>query len=359
MRIVIFGLTISSSWGNGHATIWRGLLAALAARGHDISFYEKDVPWYAENRDMTDPPGVALRLYKSWGEALETALPELRRADVCMVTSYCPDGLAASDLVVRSGGGLRVFYDLDTPVTLEALSRGERVPYMSPGGLGEFDLVLSYTGGSALRELRGRLGAKRAAALYGSVDPSVHRPRAVPDICRADMSYLGTYAADRQQALEDLFIGAARRLPSMTFLIGGPLYPKDFPWLENISYIQHIDPPRHSVFYCSSRLTLNVTRGAMAKMGYCPSGRLFEAAACGTPVLSDNWEGLERFFEPGREIIIASETGDAVRALGRDPEELQAIGLEARRRALKDHTAARRAEEFERIIAGEDIPCGG
>lgn len=350
MRIVIFGLTISSSWGNGHATIWRGLCSSLAKRGHEIIFYEKDVPYYAENRDMVDPPGVQLRLYRKWDEAGKESLADLKKADVSMVTSYCPDGIAASEHVMSFSNGLRVFYDLDTPVTLEALSRGERVPYIGERGFAGFDLVLSFTGGEALTRMRNRLGAKKAFPLYGSVDPEVHRPVNVPDMCRVDFSYLGTYAADRQAALETLFVRAARLMPGKTFLIGGSLYPSDFPWTQNILYIPHIAPPEHSRFYCASRLTLNVTRGAMARMGYCPSGRLFEAAACGTPVLSDSWVGLDCFFEPSKEILLASGTEDSMEALGKSPAELAAISRAAKERVMREHTADCRAAQFERII---------
>lgn len=358
MKIVIFGLTISSSWGNGHATIWRGLCSSLARRGHEIVFYEKDVPYYAENRDMVGPAGVRLRLYREWEEARKDSLAAVKQADVSMVTSYCPDGIAASEHVLSYAKGMRVFYDLDTPVTLEALSRGERVPYIGRDGLAGFDLVLSFTGGPALVEMRNRLGARKTAPLYGSVDPEVHRPVQVPDMCRVDLSYLGTYAADRQEALARLFVRVAGRLPERTFMIGGSLYPPDFPWEQNIFYIPHIAPPGHSRFYCASRLTLNVTRGAMARMGYCPSGRLFEAAACGTPVLSDCWEGLDRFFAPAKEILLAANTEDAIRALGTSPQELAAVGRAAKARVMREHTADCRAAQLEKIITGEVQVCG-
>ncbi|HYH45791.1 MAG TPA: glycosyltransferase, partial [Thermoanaerobaculia bacterium] len=229
MKLVVFGLTVSSSWGNGHATLWRGLLTALAWRGHRVTFFERDVPYYAFHRDCTDVPGHRLILYREWSEALPLARAELAEADAGMVTSYCPDGLAATDLVLGSEAPRRVFYDLDTPVTLERLAAGEPVSYLGPDGLAGFDLVLSYTGGAALAELRSRLGAKRVAPLYGSVDPEAHRPAAPLEVYRADFSYLGTWAADRQEALDCLFLEPARRLPEQRFLIGGSQYPVDFP----------------------------------------------------------------------------------------------------------------------------------
>ena len=350
MKIVIFGLTISSSWGNGHATLWRGLCRALADRGHDVTFFERDVPYYAAHRDATEPAGCRLELYRDWNEVRAPAEATLADADVAMVTSYCPDGRDASALVLDSAAALRVFYDLDTGVTLSRLRQGQEVPYLPAAGLGAFDLVLSYTGGRALSELRTHLGARRVAPLYGSVDPDAHRQVAPNETFRADLSYLGTYAADRQDALQKLFIEPARRRPARKFVIGGSQYPANFPWEQNIYYVRHMPPPVHPEFYCSSSLTLNVTRAAMAEMGYCPSGRLFEAAACGTPLLSDYWEGLEHFFEPGREILIARTTEDAVAALEVSPDDLQKVAAAARERTLEEHTAACRARDLEGVL---------
>jgi spore maturation protein CgeB len=345
-KIVIFGLTVSSSWGNGHATLWRGLLRSLGALGHDVTFFERDVPYYAETRDLFAGEGYSLLLYEDWPSIASRAELELARADVAIVTSYCPDAIAATELLLSKSHVLKVFYDLDTPVTLERLDRGERVEYIPPDGLSDFDLVLSYTGGRALDELRLRLGAKRAEPLYGSVDVHAHhRASSLPHYA-ADLSYLGTYAADRQEGVERLLINAARRLPQQKFVIGGSMYPQDFPWTDNIWFVKHVPPPEHPAFYSSSRMTLNVTRAAMARMGYCPSGRLFEAAACGTPILTDTWDGLDEFFVPGREIVVAQTTEEAVEALSRNESELARIGEAARRRALADHTAERRAEQM-------------
>jgi spore maturation protein CgeB len=352
MKLVIFGLTISSSWGNGHATLWRGLCRALAQLGHRIVFFERDVAYYALHRDLRELPGTDLRLYPDWESILSAARREVADADAAMVTSYCPDGARACDLVLDTAGPLTVFYDLDTPVTLERLGRGEAVPYLPAAGLGGFDLVLSYTGGRALDELRERLGARRVAPLYGSVDPEVHRPAdSVPEF-QGDVSYLGTYAADRQQALEQLFLAPARRLPEKRFILGGAQYPGDFPWGDNIFFVRHLPPADHAAFYASSPLTLNVTRSAMAGMGYCPSGRLFEAAACGTAVLSDSWEGLDRFFEPGREIFTAASTEEAAEILSLPRREIRKVASAARERSLAEHTAEKRAAEMVEMLAG-------
>jgi spore maturation protein CgeB len=351
MKIVVFGLTISSSWGNGHATLWRGLCRALARRGHRVVFFERDLPFYAGNRDLFQVPGGELILYGEWEAARPRAAAEIADADVAMVTSYCPDGIAASELVLE-GRALPVFYDPDTPVTLSRLSRGETVSYLGPNRLSGFALVLSYTGGAALDQLRDRLGAGRVVPLYGHVDPDVHRPVEPMPHYRADLSYLGTYAADRQAALGTLLMEPARMRPKQRFLIGGAQYPQDFPWTSNIFFVRHLPPTEHAAFFSSSRMTLNVTREPMAAMGWCPSGRLFEAAACGTALLSDTWEGLDAFFTPGREILAAANAEEALAALDLDDAEVRRIARAARERTLAEHTADRRAEELERILEG-------
>jgi len=356
MKLVVFGLTISSSWGNGHATLWRGLCRALARHGHRVVFFEKDVPYYAGSRDFFEIPNGDLVLYDSWDSVAPRAKSELTDADAAMVTSYCPDGLAATDLVLDTANIVRTFYDLDTPVTFSRLQAKEPLTYIGLRGLGEFDLVLSYTGGGALDRLATELGARRVAPLYGHVDPDVHRPVALLPHYVSDLSYLGTYASDRQAALQRLFIDSAGLRPNRRFLIGGAQYPDDFPWQPNIHFVRHLPPGEHPAFFSSSRLTLNITRHAMAEMGWCPSGRLFEAAACGTPILSDDWEGLESFFEPGSEILIARTTEDAVAALDRSDAELSRIARAGRERALAEHTSEHRARELERLLAGANSP---
>jgi len=347
---VIFGLTVSSSWGNGHATLWRGLCAALARRGHDVVFFERDVPYYAQNRDLAELPHGRLCLYRGWQEVTDLARRHLAEADAAMVTSYCPDGIAAAEAVLAAPVPMRIFYDLDTPVTLARLQAGQAVEYIPPQGLGDFDLVLSYTGGGALDELRRRLGARRVAPLYGSVDPAAYRPDRPQPQYRADLSYMGTYAQDRQAKLEELLVEPARRLPDKRFLIGGAQYPETFPWSANIYFVRHLPPAEHRAFYSSSRLTLNVTRAAMERMGHCPSGRLFEAAACGAAILSDAWEGLDTFFRPDSEILLAHDSEDAIAALETSDAQLARIRRRARERTLDEHTADHRAAELERLI---------
>ncbi|HEX6442466.1 MAG TPA: glycosyltransferase [Stellaceae bacterium] len=350
MKLVVFGLSVSSSWGNGHAVLWRALIRALAADGHRIVFFERDVPWYAQHRDLTEIEGARLVLYSDWDSLTAEARRELADADAGIVTSYCPDGVAATELVLDAPG-LHVFYDLDTPVTLARVEAGEALEAIGPHGLAPFDLVLSYTGGQALTALSDRLGARRVAPLYGSVDVARYAPAPRSESSRAALSYLGTYAADRQDKVEALFLEPARRRPGLQFIIGGTQYPQDFAWTENIFFWRHVVPPEHPRFYAAARATLNVTRATMAASGWCPSGRLFEAAACESPILSDWWNGLADFFVPEHEILIARTSGDVLSALDLGDAELARIGEAGRARTLADHTAERRAAEFVALLA--------
>ena len=359
MRFTIFGLTLSSAWANGHATPWRGILRALGHMGHQVTFFEKDVPYYREHRDLGEPEFCHLVLYEEWDG--RRAKHAIQAADVAMVTSYCPDGLAACRLVLDTPGPLHVFYDLDTPVTLAALeAHGLAIPdgarYLTPDLIPEFDLYLSFTGGAALDELRTRWGARQAAPLYGSVDPELHAPVAhSPEDLRCALGYLGTYAADRQRGLEQLLIEPARRRADLRFSVIGSLYPDEIEWPENVSRRWHLDPADHPAFYSASRMSLNITRESMARHGYAPSGRLFEAASCGSPIVSDRWPGLEAFFEPGVEILVARSTDDALAALSLSDAELGRMARAARERTFQQHTGACRAREL--VAACEAAGC--
>lgn len=354
MKLVVFGLSVSSSWGNGHATLWRGLIRALGDAGHQVTFFERDAPWYARHRDLLAlPPPARLVIYDAWEDVAATARRELDAADCGMVTSYCPDAEAASMTVLDSRCATRVYYDLDTAVTLERLAAGEAVEYLPAAGLAPFDLVLSYVGGRALVELRLLLGARRVAPLFGSVDDRLHAP-ALPrlELC-ADLSFLGTHAADRAALFHELLLEPARRRPDLRFLVAGPKYPGDerAAWPANVAHIEHVAPRDHAAFYASAAISLSLTRGAFARYGWCPSGRLFEAAACAAPIVSDAWEGLEDFFTPGEEILVARDAADVLAALARGEAELARLGRAARERTLSEHTATARAAELVRLVS--------
>ncbi|HVL70936.1 MAG TPA: glycosyltransferase [Beijerinckiaceae bacterium] len=343
MRIVVLGLSLSSSWGNGHATTYRALLKALAARGHDILFLERDVPWYAGNRDLSHPDYCRLVFYEDLSE-LESHREALAGADAVIVGSYVPEGVAVGRMVQRVARGVTAFYDIDTPVTLAKLARGDH-EYLSPELIAGYDLYLSFTGGPTLDLLMDRYGSPAARALYCSVDPEAYPPLERPR--RWDLGYLGTYSPDRQPVLERLLVEPARRAPHLRFVVAGPQYP-DIPWPANVERIDHVPPAAHPAFYASCRYTLNVTRADMVRAGYSPSVRLFEAAACGVPIVSDVWPGLETILAAGREIVPAQGPEEVLRELLEEGEPRRArLAAAARRRVLAEHTAAHRAEALE------------
>jgi spore maturation protein CgeB len=330
MNIVIVGLSITSSWGNGHATTYRALVRGLASRGHRVLFLERNASWYAENRDLPKPPYCEVQLYEHTDDLRRAHAEAIAEADLVIVGSYVPDGVAVSDTVLRLAEGCTAFYDIDTPVTLAGLERGTSV-YLDRRHIPVFDLYLSFTGGPTLERLERQFGAPRARALY---------------------CYLGTYSADRQPALEALLIQPAVSWPSGRFVVAGPQYPAALSFPPNVERITHLAPRSHRRFYNRLRFTLNVTRRDMVKAGYSPSVRLFEAAACGTTIISDDWAGLGSLFAPGREILIARGTEDVCSYLRdlSDADRAQ-VGMKARERVLQSHTSMHRAMELEGFVA--------
>ena len=345
MKLVVLGLSLSSSWGNGHATTFRALLKAFAALGHDVLFLERDVPWYRNKRDISDPEYCRLQFYDSVAE-LDRWHDEIAGANAVIVGSYVPEGVEVGRFVQRTAPGVRAFYDIDTPVTLAKLERGD-YEYLSPAVIPGYELYLSFTGGPTLRRLEQQYGSPMARALYCSVDPDAYPPLDVPKTW--DLTYLGTYSDDRQPTLDKLLIEPARRLPNLKFCVAGPQYPESIDWPGNVERIDHLPPADHPGFYAASRYTLNVTRADMIAAGWSPSVRLFEAAACATPVISDCWAGIESLFEPGREMILADSSEEVVSRLASDADAT-AMGQAARKRILRDHTSAHRALELQQHI---------
>ena len=342
LRFVVLGLSLSSSWGNGHATTWRALLAALAAQGHRVLFLERDVPWYAAHRDLRDPSYCDLRFYDSVGD-LARWRAEIAAADVVIVGSYVPDGVDVIARVQRWARGTVAFYDIDTPVTLARLARGDR-EYLAPEQIPGFDLYLSFTGGPTLEVLEQRWGAQRARALFCSVDPALYRPTGATR--RWDLGYLGTYSADRQPALERLLIAPARAMPERRFVVAGAMYPDGIDWPANVERIAHLPPAAHADFYAAQSWTLNITRADMRAAGYSPSVRLFEAASCGTPILTDDWPGLDTILRPDLETLVVRSTEDVCRGLALPEARRAAIAIAARAHVLSAHTATQRAREL-------------
>jgi len=351
MKLVVFGLSISSSWGNGHATTYRALLRAFAARGHEVAFYEWDASWYRENRDFPRPEFCRLVLYRDWDEVAAEAVAEARDADATLVGSYVKDGPRVIDALAEAGVDPLFFYDIDTPVTVSALRSGG-AEYLRRDQVPLFTRYFSFTGGPFLHEvLEGELGAREAVPLYCSVDPDRYRPTSPDRELACELGYMGTYAPDRQPVVERFLLEVARRLPERAFVVAGPQYPHETTWPANVRHLHHLPPDRHPAFYSSAAWQLNATRADMVAAGWSPSVRLFEAAACGAAMISDRWPGIERFFAPGREILLPGSTDEVVEILrGAHPDDRRAVGGAARARILAEHTAEHRAGELESLL---------
>ena len=349
LDIVIFGLSITSSWGNGHATTYRALVRALSARGHNVCFLERDMPWYAEHRDMPNPPYGLTQLYRSVSELKRRFARRVMNADLCIVGSYVPEGVAIGEWVLRTCRGVKAFYDIDTPVTLAKLAAGD-AEYVTAPLVRRYDLYLSFSGGPVLRKIENELGSPMARALYCSVDPKVYFPEERP--LKWNLGYMGTYSVDRQPSLDLLLIEPARRSSKLKTVVAGPMYPREFAWPKNVERIEHLPPASHGRFYNSQRFTLNLTRADMREAGFSPSVRIFEAAACGTPIISDYWTGLETFFELENEILTATSPQEVLTYINIIPEKDRiAMGERARLRVLANHTSEHRALELESYVA--------
>ncbi|MGK7391611.1 MAG: CgeB family protein [Candidatus Cyclobacteriaceae bacterium M2_1C_046] len=349
MKIVTLGLSISSSWGNGHATTFRSLYKGLNMRGHDLYFLEREVPWYAgKNRDFEKGEGYSLIFYSDLQELKEEYEQLISSADVVIVGSYVPDGVEVIDWVSKTAKGLKLFYDIDTPVTLEKLHKCD-YEYLRPEQINLFDAYLSFSGGRTLDILEHEYNAKVAKHFYCSFDPDLYYP------CDKEekwiLGYLGTYSFDRQPGVDQLLLQPSKIYPQQ-YVVAGPSYPQRIKWPDNIKRIEHLPPSEHLEFYCSQRFTLNVTRKAMKALGHSPSVRLFEAAACGTAIISDWWEGLDELFIPGEEIIIADTTKDVIEAFDDyDREKAKEMGLKAREKVINEHSGYARAGQLEQYVS--------
>ncbi|WP_372023262.1 glycosyltransferase (plasmid) [Tistrella mobilis] len=347
LDITILGLSLSSSWGNGHATTFRALIRGLHARGHRVTFLERDVPWYASQRDLADPDFCRLVFYDRPAELETRHRALIAGADAVLIGSYVPDGIEVIRRVMTIAGGPVGFYDIDTPVTLARLDE-DQCSWLSRMLIPAFDVYFSFTGGPLLDRLERDYGARRALPLYCAVDADRYAPAGGRPLY--DLSYLGTYSPDRQPGLERLLIEPARRLPDRRFIVAGPQYPDDIDWPANVERVDHVAPADHPAFYAASAFTLSVTRAEMMATGWSPSVRLFEAGACGTPVISDRQPGLEAIFPESEAILIADTTDEVVRLLTTiDAPARARIAAAARAAVLGAHTGRHRADE---LIAG-------
>lgn len=346
LSIVVLGLSLSSSWGNGHATTWRALIRGLRAEGHRVLFLERDKPWYAAHRDLAEPDFCNLALYDELSD-LETHRQAIGAADAVIVGSYVPDGVAVIDRVADMRPRTFHFYDIDTPITMAMLADGG-AEYVARRQIPLFDIYFSFAGGDVPGRLESEFGARRAEALFCAVDDERYFPTGEAPVW--DLGYLGTYSADRQPALERLLLEPARRLPDRRFIVAGSGYPPEIAWPSNLVRIEHLDPSRHRSFYNRLRFALNVTRADMIAAGSSPSVRLFEAAACGTPLVSDRWRGLEQIFPEGS-LAIADGTEDVVALLTSTGEAARrAMAAKAKRLVLTRHTGRIRARQLAEAI---------
>jgi spore maturation protein CgeB len=345
LKIVILGLSITSSWGNGHATTYRGLVRELTARSHDILFLERDTEWYASNRDLPNPPFGRTELYSTLKELKSRFTNAIRDADFVMVGSYVHEGIEIGEWVTRIAKGATAFYDIDTPVTIANLVKG-KVDYISPTLIPRYQIYFSFTGGPILRYIEKHFHSPMARPLYCSVDATLYFPEQRE--LKYNLGYMGTYSDDRQPTLDRLLLEPARRWSEGRFVVAGPQYPRTIRWPRNVKRFTHLSPAKHRAFYNSQRFTLNVTRANMIAAGFSPSVRLFEAAACGTPIISDFWQGIETFFKPEEEILISNSPDETLIYLEEISEiNRRRIGYRARERVLAKHTARHRAMELE------------
>ena len=347
LSFVFLGLSLRSSWGNGHATTYRSLIRALVRRGHDVVFMERNVPWYAASADLRHPDFCRLALYDDVGDLERRHGRALRQADVVILGSYVPEGVAVAEVVLGQARGLVGFYDIDTPVTLGKLDRDDE-EYISRSIVPAFDFYLSFASGPCLTRLGTAYGARRPWPFHCMVDPSLYGPTGERTVW--DVGYLGTYSADRQPALERLLLEPARRLPDKRFVIAGAQYPPEIRWPANVDRIEHVPPAGHASFYSRLRFALNLTRADMLATGWAPSVRLFEAASCGTAILTDRWPGFDSFFPEGEAILVADDAADVVDALALDRRAVAVLARRARQIVLAGHTGDRRAEELEMVL---------
>jgi len=344
LNIVVIGLSVTSSWGNGHATTYRALIEALAQRGHQITFLERDVAWYRNHRDLVKPSGWNVGLYESLSDIPHRFGQLIRGADLVIIGSFVPDGIAISEWVTSQAHGITAFYDIDTPVTLSRLEGG--LDYLSAAMIPRFDLYLSFSGGPVPQMIEESYGSPLARTLYCSADTALYAPQQAE--LKWSLGYLGTYSDDRQPILEQLLLVPANTIPSGQFVVAGAQYPEHIIWPGNVSRIEHLTPQQHPMFYSQQRFALNATRADMRALGFSPSVRLFEAAACGTPIISDQWPGIETIFKPSDEILLVSDPQDVVEILRDMPEERRrTIAENARKRVLAHHTSHHRAEQLE------------
>lgn len=356
MDIAFFGSSLVSAYWNGAATYYRGLLRALAKRGHRITFFEPDAYDRCAHRDIPDPDWAHVVVYEATERAVDRALESARHADVIVKASgvgIFDDRLEAGVLAARRRDALAVFWDVDAPATLDRLETDSADPFRPL--VPRYDAIFTYGGGDPVIAAYKRLGARVCVPIYNALDPETHFP-VVPDsrfLC--DLCFIGNRLPDRETRVENFFFGAASALPDRRFLLGGNGW-SDKSRPENIRYHGHVYTRDHNAINCSARAVLNINRASMARYGFSPPTRVFEAAGAGACLITDMWDGIALFLEPGREILVAesgAEVAEHLRSL--DPPTTRRIGAAARARLLSAHTYDHRAQEVDALLTGRSL----
>jgi spore maturation protein CgeB len=360
LTVSFYGSSLVSAYWNGAATYYRGILRALAERGHRITFYEPDAFERQQHRDIPDPDWARVVVYPATEEGLERVLEDGRGADLVVKASgvgVFDERLEAAVLDLRRPGGLVVFWDVDAPATLDRLESRADDPFRPL--VPRYDLVFTYGGGDPVVEAYRRFGARDCVPVYNALDPATHGPVPPDPRFEGDLGFLGNRLPDREARVEEFFLRPAARLPRRRFLLGGNGW-GDKPMPDNVQYLGHVYTRDHNAFNCTPRAVLNISRESMARYGFSPATRVFEAAGAGACLITDEWVGIEMFLEPEREVLVARD-GDAVAARLEEltPERARAIGQAALRRVLAEHTYAHRAAQVETVLDASQPATAG
>jgi spore maturation protein CgeB len=348
MNISFFGSSLVSAYWNGAATYYRGMVRCLHERGHQVTFYEPDAYDRQKHRDLADPPWATSVVYPATEAAVREALQAARGADVVVKTS----GVGVFDELLEAAvlemGGVRVFWDVDAPATLERMRANPADPFRAC--VPRYDAVFTYGGGEPVIRAYKEFGARRCVPIYNALDPTTHFPVPREDRFAADLAFLGNRLPDREERVEEFFWKAARLLPDRRFLLGGNGW-DDYPRPPNVQYLGHVYTADHNAINSTPLTVLNVSRQSMADYGFSPATRVFEAAGAGGCLITDAWEGIELFLEPGREVLVA-HCGEEVaeHLVSLDAARARSIGAAAVQRVLRDHTYVQRAAEVEAFL---------
>lgn len=357
LDIAFFGSSLVSAYWNGAATYYRGIVRALHGRGHRVTFYEPDAYERQRHRDIDDPPWATVVVYPADGDGVSRALDAARGADVIVKASgvgVFDELLEAAVPALAAPHAVKVYWDVDAPATLARMEADPGDPMRDQ--IGRYDMVFTYGGGEPVVRRYRALGARRCVPIYNALDPSTHFPVAADPRYDAALAFLGNRLPDREARVAAFFFAAAAALPQQRFLLAGSGW-DDKPLPRNVRCLGHLYTRDHNAFNCSPRAVLNISRDSMAANGYSPATRVFEAAGAGACVISDRWEGIAQFLEPGREILVAGD-GAEVAALvnGLSAAQAAAIGRRARARVLAEHTYEHRAAEVERWLGAARTP---